>query len=112
MTDVQLRSFLDARRDGNRWLEGGRFAVLDDRSAEDETVVIHYLKIDCNDLAEIIGRKWVHWRVTFADSYEMICLLTTSPEIIERVFMSSDKFTGDDGIFRMQDAFREMGYGG
>ena len=85
--------------------------MLDDHGAETETVVIHYH--DCvfdEEKEEMLGIRWMTWRVSFVDADEMIAQLMTTPEIVERVCLNPDPFVGEDGVFDLRGAERRMGY--
>ena len=112
-TDAQLYELYDERKGDRNWIESGLFAVLDRRSAKDRTTVIYCFHVDYRDddgVSEEIGRRWVKWRVSFADAWIMIAHLTATIEIEENVYMQIDRFTGENGVFDTQEALRQTGY--
>jgi hypothetical protein len=109
-TDARLIELMEERSNEN-WIYDSLFAVLDSRSLEDKTVEFHCLHVEFNDLAEEIGRRWIIWRVVFADSQEIITTFTVaSPAIEEALLKYSDQFTGRDGIFQLQDCLQYAGF--
>ena len=60
-------------------------------------------------MAKIVGSRWVTWRVSFADSSEMIPQLSFTPEIANMFVTKADEITNENGVFQMHNALRQMG---
>lgn len=101
-SDSELRRlFMEHYKHGFGFLPQEAFAVLDERGAQDKTVVIHLWDEDIDDEAL---STWRSWRVRFVDAEETVDGLEGSMEMFEAIFLDSDQFTGDDGIFDFQKA--------
>ena len=111
VTYIQLRELYHERHEDNKWIESDYFAVLDGRGAETRTVVIHYYDtVFDEETEEEIGGRWVTWRVSFDEAWDMVTQLMTTPEIVERVYMNSKHLIGEDGVFPVRKAERQKGY--
>jgi hypothetical protein len=95
----------------------GTFAVLDERSVFDKTVVFH--EIDSMSIEQLDSGIWDpdekfttcrSWRVQFSDAYDMVILLEYVAAIWDTVLVrAEDRYTGQDGIFDLQRAMIEKG---
>ena len=85
------------------------FVTLDERGAQEKTVVIHTWDkaIEDNEVS-----TWRSWRVRFEAAEEMVAILFHGTMVMyEPVFLSSYRWTGEDGIFdfqRAHDAWMSM----
>ena len=78
------------------------FVVLDERGVQEKTVVVHAWDpaIDDDEVS-----TWRSWRVRFEAAEEMVNAIFGGPmAMYETVFVGSDRFTGEDGIFDFQRA--------
>ena len=78
------------------------FIVLDERGVQEKTVVVHAWDpaIDDNEVS-----TWRSWRVQFEATEEMVDAIFGGPmDMYEPVFVRSNRFTGEDGIFDFQRA--------
>lgn len=90
------------------------FAVLDQRSAKDQTVVIWYdhpRGEDENGTAT--GFEHLHWRVQFVDAHELVGQLESGGmELIDvGIIETTEAHTDKNGIFHLEDALRDAGAG-
>jgi hypothetical protein len=90
---------------GFGYLPQEAFAVLDERGAQDKTVVIHLWDEDIDDEAL---STWRSWRVRWVDAEETVDGIEGEMEIFEAIFLNSDQFTGEDGIFDFQKAMKTL----
>ena len=113
-TDEQLRQLHAERQEGRDWLDSSVFAVLDERSTQDRTVIIQHLNVLFDEETEEPAGEttWIKWRIHFTDAYELLAYIMTTEEIVQRVLLKADQFTTEDGIFEMQEALRRFGYHG
>lgn len=85
-------------------------AVLDERSTQDDTVLIYYYELTYDDgTEEPNGRVYYHWRVRFSDAYDMVRTIENCNlgVVEEYVLKASKRYTNDDGVFeyaRARDA--------
>ncbi len=85
-----------------KYLELDHFAVLDERSARDRTVVLHYEFLGDDELVH--RWFWRSWRVRFAEAASMSIGLTT-PSIAYEVYLEhGDRFVDEDGILAVEEA--------
>ena len=78
------------------------FVVLDKRGVQEKTVVIHTWDeaIDDDEVS-----TWRSWRVRFEAAEEMVNAIFGGPMAMDKpVFVRSDRFTGEDGIFDFHKA--------
>ncbi|QIW95623.1 hypothetical protein AMS68_001141 [Peltaster fructicola] len=84
------------------------FVILDDRSVEDDTLLVYFLDYDIDEDDEDAEPKahWRHWRVRFSDAYEMVRIFDTCEFVaIEGYILDvAEQYTGDDGIFEFGEA--------
>jgi len=111
-TDAELRNIYVERQEesGNR-IEPDFFVVLDSYGVDTKTVVLHHhLTMIDKASEEISGKRWITWRILFAHAFTMKAMLGNETHIADEVYMDPENFTGEDGIFRMDDAYRSKGY--
>ena len=110
-TDSGLRElYTERQQELGNWVEEDLFVVLDSYGADTKTVVLHnHMPLFDDTSEEEIGRRWLTWRVLFADVGRMIAMLLTEPDIVDLAFMDPENFTGEDGIFRLKEAYRSKG---
>ena len=103
LLESQLRNlFLESYSTINGMLPQETFVVLDERGVQEKTVVVHAWDpaIDDNEVS-----TWRSWRVQFEATEEMVDAIFGGPmDMYEPVFVRSNRFTGEDGIFDFQRA--------
>lgn len=90
------------------------FAVLDEQSAKDQTVVIWYDHPSGEDENEAAtGFELLHWRVQFVDAHELVGQLENGGmELIEvGIIEQTEAHTDKNGVFHLEDALRDAGAG-
>lgn len=79
---------------GPTWIVGTMFAILDERSATDNTVVMFYRR----------SNSWDRWRVRFSDAFFTLVSCTENQDQYNNVFRQSHRFTTKDGVFPAKEA--------
>lgn len=90
------------------------FAVLDERGAEDDTVIICYDQITYDDeTEEEVGQCLHHWRVTFADAHDLVNLIEDcGGDVIEEYTVNAgQRFTDENGVFQFAKAVKAVDAG-
>jgi hypothetical protein len=90
---------------------------LDERSAQDKTVVINDLGYTLEELrptdGTVIGdlSTWRSWRIRFDDALEIVNILDGNLNVFEAVLLEPDQelFIGEDGIYDLQKALKAAG---
>lgn len=104
----ELQQITDERSKTGNEQEEGVFVILDEGSARDKTAIVWYLNYEFNDVDELIGSHCVFQRVRFHGSYILIALNETKEEFYDTVFSKWDRFVGEDGIFPVKDAMKQI----
>jgi hypothetical protein len=106
VSDPELRrNFMEHYHERGGFIDSNTFAILDERSVQDKTVVIHFRNEEMDDdTLEETGLTWYSWRIRFGDAEEMTCALEETLDMFEDVFQQSAAFTGENGIFDFQGA--------
>ena len=103
LLESQLRDlFLESYSTINGMLPQETFVVLDERGVQEKTVVVHAWDpaIDDDEVS-----TWRSWRVQFEATEEMVDAIFGGPmDMYGPVFVRSNRFTGEDGIFDFQRA--------
>lgn len=91
-------------------------AVLDERSTEDNTVIICYEELTIDDVTsgdDDFGTAFHAWRVKFTDAYEMVRTIEDCNigVVEEYVIKASKRFTNDNGIFEFAKAMKAIDAG-
>lgn len=97
--------------DGSTYITGA-FAVLDERSTQDETVLVYWVWIEFDtevytDFDKDSKKHLVHWRIPFADAHEVVGMLDeASLALIDPIFIDApQQYTNDAGVFEFRKAF-------
>lgn len=101
-TIAQCEKLYVTKHESEKWAAHHLFAILDKRSLEDKTIVMHTRKIGGHN-RDSKGEVWESWRVRFEDSFLIIVGTTVSIGLYERTFSHAGRFT-KDGIFSAQTA--------
>lgn len=107
-TTEDLQQVFEQRSKRNKYLSGGVFAILDERSSKDRTLIVYYLHSEFDDMEERIGQTWVSWRVRFEESFILVSLLQTKGEFYDNVFCLRDRFVDENGIFPVNAAMEQI----
>ena len=77
------------------------FIVLDECGVQEKTVLVYTWEnaIEDNEIS-----TWRSWRVRFEAAAEAVENICEPMDMYEPVYLRSDRFTGEDGIFDFQRA--------
>lgn len=90
------------------------FAVLDERSTKDDTVVLYYDEVILDEVTDEENDAVLHaYRVKFADAHDMVGLIENCniSVIEEYVLKAGPRFTNEDGVFEFAEAVRAVDAG-
>lgn len=82
------------------------FAVLDERSTQDNTIIIHFFHREIG-VGREIDRFWISWRVRVAKARAMMTDLRFTPQIFVDVYSKKERCTGEDGVFPVEAAVND-----
>ena len=114
-SDVQLQTYHERNRNSDSFIRNQMtpimFAVLDERSTQDHTIIIHYFHrengMEGPDDGKEIDSFWTSWRVRVAEAQNMMTDLEFTLQIYDEVYSKKDRYTGEDGVFPVEIAVNE-----
>ncbi|KAI9883794.1 MAG: hypothetical protein M1823_004426 [Watsoniomyces obsoletus] len=108
-SESQLRQLFKERflaAETGNVLEPYQFAVLDERSPDDKTIVLHYQHLDNVDDETSDRMSWRSWRIRFGEAWRMSVNLTTADIAYPVYLKHGDRFVDEDGILAVEEAWK------
>ncbi|OQN96273.1 hypothetical protein B0A48_17835 [Cryoendolithus antarcticus] len=116
--DLLRQKFRVYKADREVAIEAGRFLVLDDRGAEDQTVLLHcwhepgpHSTVDedgCNELDGNHESRWLVWRIPWRTASSVTANMSTGVWMLYDLFFRRvEDFTSPEGMFDADRALRQ-----